>query len=133
MMSGTSSWSDWADAGPQPKSSKPPTADAAQIMRENIMRRASLARASVMTMPAPRPLEVDPLQPTEQAVGVQLITGLARIIGAQRHAAHAGQLLGRNPGIFLAVELAPEALVERATIHRGDLSLHLRLAGMRVE
>ena len=32
--------------------------------------------------------ELHILKPMEQDVGVRLITGLARIVGAQRHAAH---------------------------------------------
>jgi hypothetical protein len=39
MMSGTSSWSDWATVEPGAQSSKHPAADAAQILRENVMTR----------------------------------------------------------------------------------------------
>src|SRR5439155_7936215 len=53
----------------------------------------------------------------EQGLGVLLVASLARVVGAQRHAAHAGQLLRRDLGIFVALELVPEALVRLAAIH----------------
>src|SRR5262245_32919409 len=52
----------------------------------------------------------------EQSPGILVVAGLARIVGAQCHAAHAGQLLGRDLGILLALELVPEALVGLAAV-----------------
>src|SRR5262249_48328426 len=52
-------------------------------------------------------------------LGILLIASLARIVGAQGHAAHAGKLLGRNLGIFLVIKLLPEILVEPAAVHLG--------------
>ena len=40
-------------------------------------------------------------QTIEQGFRILLVTSLARIVGAQRQAAHAGQLLGRDLGILL--------------------------------
>src|SRR5712671_5095989 len=64
-------------------------------------------------------LERHLVQPLEQRLGVQLVAGLARVVGAQGHAAHACQLLSGNLGILLAVELLPEILVQPAAIHLG--------------
>src|SRR5690349_5864971 len=74
--------------------------------------------------------ERHPVQTVEQGPGILLVTGLARIVRAQRHAAHTGQLLGRNLGILLAIELLPEVLVEPAAIHLG---LRRRRAGHHAE
>src|SRR5215831_366978 len=64
-------------------------------------------------------LELHPVQAVEQALGILLIASLARIVGAQGHAAHAGKLLGRNLGILLVIKLFPEILVEAAAVHLG--------------
>src|SRR4029079_5560067 len=61
-------------------------------------------------------LELHLVEALGQGAGVLVVAGLARIVRAQRHAAHAGQLLGRNLGILLALELVPEALVRLAAI-----------------
>src|SRR5262249_32649326 len=55
----------------------------------------------------------------EQGLGVQLVAGLAGVVGAQGHTAHASELLGRDLGKLLAVELLPEILVKPAAIHLG--------------
>src|SRR5205823_4525867 len=55
-------------------------------------------------------LELHLFETLEQGLGVLLVAGLARVVGAQRHAAHAGQLLRRDLGILIALELVPEAL-----------------------
>src|SRR5262245_6642151 len=69
-------------------------------------------------------------QTVEQGLGILLVTGLARVVGAQGHAAHASELLGRDLGILLAVELLPEILVEPAAIHLG---LRRRRSGHHAE
>src|SRR5262245_2719358 len=69
-------------------------------------------------------------QTVEQGLGILLVTGLARVVGAQGHAAHASELLGRDLGILLAVELLPEILVEPAAIHLG---LRRRRSGQHAE
>src|SRR5262245_46166448 len=58
-------------------------------------------------------------QTIKQGLGILLVTGLARIVGAQSQAAHAGELLGGDLGILLAVKLLPEILVKSAAIHLG--------------
>src|SRR2546429_9300222 len=69
-------------------------------------------------------LELHPVESFEQGLGVLLIASLARVVGAQSHAAHAGQLLRRDLGILITLELVPEALVGLAAIHLalGDRS-----------
>src|SRR5690348_12971728 len=64
-------------------------------------------------------LELHPVQAVEQGPGILLIAGLARIVGAQGQAAYTGELLGRDLGILLAVELLPEILIEPAAVHLG--------------
>src|SRR5262245_44932617 len=74
--------------------------------------------------------ELHSAQTVEQRPGVLLVTGLTRVVGAQGHAADAGQLLSRNLGILLAVELLPEILVQPAAIHLG---LRCRRSGHHAE
>src|SRR6476659_906192 len=63
--------------------------------------------------------ELQLVQPVEQGLGVLLVTGLARIVGAERETAHTGELLSRNLGELLAVHLLPEILVQPAAVHLG--------------
>src|SRR5262249_46142146 len=63
--------------------------------------------------------ELHRVQLVEQGLGVELVTGLARVVGAKGETAHAGKLLSRNLGILLAVHLLPEVLVETAAVHLG--------------
>src|SRR5512132_1134436 len=61
--------------------------------------------------------ELHLVETVEQGLGVLVVAGLARIVGAQRHAAHAGKLLGVDLRILLFLELVPEALVGLAAVH----------------
>src|SRR5262245_17912054 len=62
-------------------------------------------------------LELHPAQTVEQGFGILLVASLASVVGAQGHTAYASELLGRNLGILLTVELLPEILVQPAAIH----------------
>jgi hypothetical protein len=73
-------------------------------------------------------LEPHSLEPMEQGVRVGIIARLARIVGAQRHAADTRDLFSWDIGKPLATELHPEILVKPAAIHSTAMRLwHGRL------
>jgi hypothetical protein len=59
----------------------------------------------------------------EQGVGIHIVARLARIVGAQRHAADTRGLFSWDIGKPLATELHPEIFVKPAAIHSTDLQL----------
>ena len=69
-------------------------------------------------------LELHLVETLEQGASVLVVASLTCVVGAKRHTAHAGQLLGRDLGILLALDLVPEALVGLAAVQLalGDRS-----------
>src|SRR5215467_4217733 len=88
------SWSLYARTGIGSQN-KLPTTTVTQTVRECIMTAVSRLMGTLRTPSRALGLEPYTVEPFEQGLGVLLITGLAGIVGAQGHTAHASELLSR--------------------------------------